>query len=257
MKNIDSNTGKTTSVCIYLNENNRNKWDKVPRKSNFVSQLVNSYFNEELVFLNLKSEVKTKFEEDAYKDALVNKLLEEYYKGNIMFIDEFIKTQTISQQLRNNTNFTSGESEQLVKNIDINSKDLEESNIDKITEDNVKDSDRNILSSNNKLSDEDVEEHTEMKYNTGNETIKNDDIELDNNSNSTEELLSNDEIAVDSNVEINNSYASDINKEEVNRFEKKSESIKVQSINNENKETSDKDIPLAKKLRARRAAFGM
>lgn len=253
MKNIDSNTGKTTSACVYLYGNNIDKWEKVPRKSNFVSQLVNSYLNNELVFLNLKDEVKIKFEEDAYKDAIVNKLLEEYYKGNIMFIDEFIKTQTISQQLRNNTNFTSGESEQLVKNIDINSKDLEESNI----EDNVKDSDRNILSSNNKLSDEDVEEHTEMKYNTGNETIKNDYIELDNNSNSTEELLSNDEIAVDSNVEINNSYASDINKEEVNRFEKKSESIKVQSINNENKETSDKDIPLAKKLRARRAAFGM
>ena len=247
MKNLDSNTGKTTSTSIYLNEKSSKKWDKVPRKSNFVSQLVNAYFNDDLVLLNLKSEIKEKFEEDVYKDALVNKLLEEYYKGNIMFVDDFIKTQRIIEQVNGSNNFSSIQRDQEVNSINAE-RELVEKDIESDTDNNVVNefTSTKFISSDKEFIELNSKEDKEVEYKSSNETREN-----------KEEIYENDEMAIDTNNTVDSNEISEINKDEKGTSIEEKENNQVTNVSKDNKE-KEKEKPLSKKLqRSRRAAFAM
>lgn len=227
MKNIDSNTGKTTSVCIYLNGESIYKWDNIKRKSNFASQLINSYFNNELVSINLKDDIKKKFDEEIYKDALINRLLEQHYKGNIMFIDEFLKAQEIGDKIKNN--ISTDKSEQTINTSNFNSSNSQLKPIEEILVNNeVNEKEEENI---NNIPSEEVLVQV-------NEDINNIDNEL--------EMQDETEIALDKNEEI------------------KTEEI-ASSIPTIEERSEDENIPLARQFnsrnrkneKSRRAAFKM
>lgn len=88
-----------SSVSIYIENDNIEKWKSTKEKSSLASSLLNGHLDGTLIKVELPPEISEVFANDPGKEYLINKLLTEYYKENIMFIDEFQRLSRIYQTM--------------------------------------------------------------------------------------------------------------------------------------------------------------
>ena len=108
-----------TSITVRISEKNLPKWRKIDKQSAFVNDLITDYLSNKLTKLSLPDDVLEKFNECDTKEYLVNKLLIEYFRDNVMFVDDFVKINSLQQKI----GITSK------KNIDIVPKTLNETTL--------------------------------------------------------------------------------------------------------------------------------
>ena len=83
------NQSKVVGSNVRINECNLEKWNKIDKKSSFLSKLVNDYLQDKVAQLNLSPEIEKMYKEDHDSNYILNKLITEYYKNNIIFVDEY------------------------------------------------------------------------------------------------------------------------------------------------------------------------
>lgn len=108
-----------TSITVRISEKNLPKWRKIDKQSAFVNDLITDYLSNKLTKLSLPNDVLEKFNECDTKEYLVNKLLIEYFRDNVMFVDDFVKINSLQEKI----GITSK------KNIDIVPKTLNETTL--------------------------------------------------------------------------------------------------------------------------------
>lgn len=97
----DKNSFRKT-VAVMISNKNIDKWENISEitpKTVFVSTIVNNYLSEKYIEVDLPEEILNKFKNDVKKTYIVNELLTEYYKGNIVYLDQMKKSLEIQKSL--------------------------------------------------------------------------------------------------------------------------------------------------------------
>ena len=77
---------------------------KLSNKAGFLRDLIVDYFDGKLFRLNLSPEVKEKLDKEYCKDQLITNLVNSYYNDNILFIDQYQKAINLGIVSQNNSN---------------------------------------------------------------------------------------------------------------------------------------------------------
>lgn len=97
----DKNSFRKT-VAVMISNKNIDKWENISEitpKTVFVSTIVNNYLSEKYIEVDLPEEILNKFKNDVKKTYIVNELLTEYYKGNIVYLDQMKKSLELQKSL--------------------------------------------------------------------------------------------------------------------------------------------------------------
>lgn len=88
-----------TSITVRILENHLSNWRNVQKPSGFVNELIAGFFNNKLAKISLPEDIQEKFNKCDTKEYIINKLLIEYFRNNIMFIDDFVRINSLQQQM--------------------------------------------------------------------------------------------------------------------------------------------------------------
>lgn len=114
---MSSENSYKTSITLRIREKHLLKWKGIPKPSGFVNELVSDFFSGRITKLDLPDDILEKFNKCNFKDYLVSKLLIEYFNDNIMYINEFMKINSLQRKI----GITSVEENKEISNINIDS----------------------------------------------------------------------------------------------------------------------------------------